>query len=94
MWWQIVTVNGWMDVIHVQSWQHLSKIVLLAVTFLLSVVLNNMALRYIPVSFVEVMASWHSMHIPILLAYWVSIHTHISLGRLSSHAFTGNPVNG
>ena len=89
VWLQIVTLGGWMPVLHAQSWQHLSKIVVLAITFLLSVVLNNMALRYIPVSFVEVMAYFHSK-----LSYysWLvgrpPLRTH--LGSLVSQCFYGD----
>ena len=60
----------------VQSSWHLSKIAVLAAAFLASVVLNNMALRYIPVSFAEVLASssqfWQAavfMHPQYSLAY-------------------------
>ena len=49
----------------VQSRRHLIKITVLAAAFLLSVVLNNVALRFIPVSFVEVKSSHREM--PCLL---------------------------
>jgi len=45
----------------VQSRRHLIKITVLAAAFLLSVVLNNVALRFIPVSFVEVKSSHSEM---------------------------------
>ena len=68
-----------MHVVHIQSWQHLSKVVVLAVTFLLSVVLNNVALQYIPVSFVEVTAFCHSLLVLMLLACWASTLTNIGM---------------
>ena len=67
-----------MHVVHVQSWQHLSKVVVLALTFLLSVVLNNMALQYIPVSFVEVTAFRPSLLVLIVLGCWASALTHVA----------------
>ena len=45
----------------VQSRRHLIKITVLAAAFLFSVVLNNVALRFIPVSFVEVRSSAKEM---------------------------------
>ena len=49
--------STWLHIQEVRSRWHLSKIAVLAGAFLFSVVLNNMALKYIPVSFVEVMSS-------------------------------------
>ena len=63
-----------MHLIHIQSWQHLSKISVLASTFLLSVVLNNMALRYIPVSFVEVIAPLAQHAQPHILGHRAPSH--------------------
>ena len=47
-------ITGLMRPLPVQSHRHLLKVGVLAGAFLLSVVLNNVALRFIPVSFVEV----------------------------------------
>ena len=48
---------GLVQHVPLQSFQHLTKIAVLAGAFLLSVVLNNVALKFIPVSFVEVSSS-------------------------------------
>ena len=54
---QVACCAGLVRGVPVQSYQHLVRFAVLAGAFLLSVVLNNVALRFIPVSFVEVRIS-------------------------------------
>ena len=51
---QVANVGGWVQNVSTQSWKEFMNVTLLAVAFLLSVVLNNAALRHIEISFLEV----------------------------------------
>ncbi len=51
---QLAAVAGWVRHQPLQSGQQLGKVAVLASAFLLSVVLGNVSLRFIPVSFSQV----------------------------------------
>jgi hypothetical protein len=72
---QIADTAGWVKHQPLQSWKQLWKVATLSTAFLLSVVLGNVSLRFIAVSFSQVSQCCLSL-LPHILSLWIARMMH------------------